>query len=100
MEGEEVLADVDEGEPAEPSDRGGNWTEQAERQEGGKNKSGGGNEVEGGVGGAKDPGKGGQGPECGSGAEGFRGAFRLSGCGLFVTRDPPGRDAYPYASMR
>ena len=40
MEGEEVLADVDEGEPAEPSDRGGNWTEQAERQEGGKNKSG------------------------------------------------------------
>jgi len=70
LEGEEVLADVDEGEPAEPGEGCGDGSEEAEGEEDGGNEAGEGDEVERGVGRAENPGEGGEGPG-GGGAEGL-----------------------------
>ena len=74
LEGEEVLADVDEGEPAEPSYGGGKGSEQSKGEQGGEDQAGDGDKVKRGVGRAEYPGEGGQGPECSGGTEGFRSA--------------------------
>ena len=87
LEGEEVLADVDEGKPAEPGEGGGDGAEEAEGEKGRGEEAGEGDEVEGGVGGAEDPGEGGQGPG-GTGAEGLGGA----GEEVFGRQDAIGAD--------
>ena len=74
LEGEEVLADVHEREPAEPGQGGGEGSEKTKSEKGGEEKSREGEKLEGVVGCAEEPSQGGEGPEGRGGSKGIRGA--------------------------
>ena len=74
LEGEEVLADVDEGEPAEPSEGGREGSEEAKGLEGRGDQSGKGEEMEGVVGRTENPSQRRKRKKDGGGSKGLRGA--------------------------